>query len=256
MAIKTVKGVPARVKDEKAYGVAIQEQIIRPILSEVLIDFENAPRVGRAWIDAVENKIIEIQQNETFGEETATEALNHLRAYHKAKMIKSFSAAMGIDINPFMSDLGIRVDMTQALQENISLIKSIPEKSLNQVYAEFDNILTTKGFDEQALLKSLSDRFKVSQSRAEFIARDQTQKIIGNLNRVRQKNLGINEYIWQHMGDERVVGNPAGLYPEGNPGHMDHWIRNGVRFSWDAPPPDGHPGNAFNCRCIALAVVE
>ena len=30
-----------------------------------------------------------------------------------------------------------------------------------------------------------------------------------------------------------------------------HAANDGVIFAWDAPPPTGHPGEDFGCRCIA-----
>lgn len=244
--IKTVSGVRSLIKHEKTYGVAIQEQIIRPILSEVLIKFENAPANGAIWSQILNEELANIQANEILGREVATEAMDNIRHYHRERMLKSFQAAIGVDINPFMSELNIRPMMTKALSENINLIKSIPRETLPKVLAEFDSILTTKGFDQQALLEVLSNKFKVANNRAEFIARNETQKIIGTLNETRQKSLGINEYMWQTMEDLIVVGNPAGKYPDGKPGHMNHFVRNGVIFSWDNPPPDGHPGQPFN----------
>ena len=63
---------------------------------------------------------------------------------------------------------------------------------------------------------------------------------------------GATRYVWRTMKDVRVVGNPVGLYPVGNAEHGDHWSREGKIFSWDAPPHDGHPGEAYGCRCQAV----
>jgi len=251
-----IKGVHPRRKDERAYGRAIDEQIIRPILSEILVEFENAPPVGVAWTDILNKKIAEIRSDSALGVGLAQTAIDNLRRYHKEKMQSVFKSAMGVDINPFLSDLNIRPDMLRALQENINLIQDVPQKTLNDILSDFDKIFQEKGFDQDALVETLNSRFKMSKRRASFIAEDQTQKIIGELSRVRQTNLGINSYLWQTMEDLVVVGTPGGKYPIGTPGHMNHFVRNGLEFLWSQPPPDGHPGQAFNCRCVALAVVK
>ena len=253
---KIVKGVHPRRKDERRYGNAIDQQIIRPILSEILVSLETAPDVGRAWTDVIQKKIDEIKTDTTLGTNLAQEQIDLLRAYHKEKMIASFESAIGVNVNPFLHDINIRSDMIKALTENINLIQNVPQKTLTDILNDFDNILTEKGFDQEALVKTLNTRFKMSKTRASFIAEDQTQKIIGELSRVRQTNLGINSYEWQTMEDMVVVGTPGGKYPEGTAGHMDHFVRNGVEFLWSVPPPDGHPGQAFNCRCVALAIVQ
>ena len=98
-------------------------------------------------------------------------------------------------------------------------------------------------------------RFGVSATNAKRIARDQTNKTIGDLTKVRHEQAGVTEYIWRTAEDERVVGEPGGLYPTGNSRHMNHAERDGKRFRWDNPPPDGHPGQAIQCRCVAQAVI-
>ncbi|MNE68328.1 Phage Mu protein F like protein [compost metagenome] len=107
---------------------------------------------------------------------------------------------------------------------------------------------------------SLQDRLKkignISKNRAKFIARDQTAKLTGDLNQLRQADNGIEEYIWRNAGDQRVVGNPGGLYPKGNRAHGNHWEREGKTFRWDSPPSDGAPGHAPNCRCYAAPKLD
>jgi len=45
------------------------------------------------------------------------------------------------------------------------------------------------------------------------------------------------KYTWHTVGDGNV-----------RPSHAE---RNGKVYSWDSPPDDGHPGEAYNCRCTA-----
>jgi len=44
-------------------------------------------------------------------------------------------------------------------------------------------------------------------------------------------------YIWRTRGDNKV--------------RASHAANNGRVFSWDNPPPVGHPGEDYNCRCTA-----
>lgn len=240
------KGIGPRRKDESAYFKAIKKDILDPLLSRTKARLDSVPKIKAAYQRAVDAEFAFMTAGDEFGIATVQAALDNIRHVHKAQMIKAFQSALGVDINPFMSDLNIRPFMNQALFDNVALIKSIPQKLNLQIVDQFDKIFSTKGFDQQAMVQALETRFKVAKNRARFIARDQTEKIIGKLNQVRQTDLGIKSYTWQTSEDERVVGAPGGLYPEGSPGHMDHFIRNGVEFLWVAPPPDGHPGQAFN----------
>lgn len=98
----------------------------------------------------------------------------------------------------------------------------------------------------------LTDREAVSASRADLIARDQTLKTLGTINETRQTAIGITQYRWVTSRDERVRGNPDGRYPDADPSHYD---RDGEVFDWDSPPEGGHPGEDFQCRCIAVGII-
>lgn len=252
---RTPKGIGPRRKDENAYHQAIKRDILNPLFAKTKARLDSVPQIKAAYLRVVNEEFAFMTSGESYGIATVRLALDNIRQIHKAQMIKAFQSALGVDINPFMSDLNIRPLMNQALMDNVALIKSIPKNLNLQIVEHFEKIFLEKGFDQQALVKALEGRFKVANNRARFIARDQTEKIIGKLNQVRQSDLGIRSYKWQTSEDERVVGTPGGLYPEGTDGHMDHFLRNGVEFLWAAPPSDGHPGQAFNCRCTANPVI-
>lgn len=236
------KPVGPRIKDEKAYERAIKERILNPLFSGTMRRMHGIPGYKQAYIREINEEFERILRFEQYGQEVVQPAMDNIRAVHKAKMVKSFQAALGVDIMPLMSDLAIRPLMNQALMENVALIKSIPEKLNLQIVEEIGKIFDEKGFDEKAIFDMMQQRFKVAGSRAKLIARDQTSKITGNLNQARQTNLGITSYIWQTVKDERV-----------RPSHAE---KDGKRFLWAAPPPDtGHPGHDINCRCVQIPVI-
>ncbi len=88
----------------------------------------------------------------------------------------------------------------------------------------------------------LQGRTGVAESRAMLIARDQTTKLNGALNEIRQTEAGVTSYTWSTSLDERV--------------RDEHSEREGEVFDWDSPPEDGHPGEPIQCRCVAIPVVE
>lgn len=59
----------------------------------------------------------------------------------------------------------------------------------------------------------------------------------GLINELRQRALGIRQYIWRSRDDDKV--------------RSSHAAYDDRVFSWDDPPEGGHPGQAFNCRCHA-----
>ena len=58
---------------------------------------------------------------------------------------------------------------------------------------------------------------QVTQSRAANIARNEIKNLTSQLNTRRSVNAGFDIYEWQNSGDERVRGNPGGLYPNAKP---------------------------------------
>ncbi len=93
----------------------------------------------------------------------------------------------------------------------------------------------------------------VAADRAELIAVDQVGKLYGQVNAKRQQDLGVTEFIWRTVGDERVRGNPGGLYPKATP---SHWDRDSKTYRYDDPPKGKSgekelPGVPIRCRCSA-----
>lgn len=85
------------------------------------------------------------------------------------------------------------------------------------------------------------ERADVTKSRASLIARDQTLKLNGAVTRERQTASGIDKYIWSTSLDGRV--------------RDEHKELEALTFSWNDPPEPGHPGEDFQCRCVAIPVL-
>jgi len=102
-----------------------------------------------------------------------------------------------------------------------------------------------RGQRVELLAADLVERFGVSDSRAELIARDQILKLNGQINEARQTAAGVVEYEWSASQDERV-----------RDGHRD---LDATVHRWDTPPVTDqrtgathHPGGDYQCRCVAI----
>jgi SPP1 gp7 family putative phage head morphogenesis protein len=141
-------------------------------------------------------------------------------------------------------------------QENVDLITSIPARHLDDMRRLVGEAQST-GMRVETLAARIQEREDVSASRAELIARDQTLKANAQLTEIRHADAGITEYEWSTSRDERVRGNPDGLYPKSQ---SDHFVLEGTRHRWDNPPDTGagernHPGEDYQCRCVAIPVI-
>lgn len=116
---------------------------------------------------------------------------------------------------------------------NVALIKSIPTRFFDEVETAVTRE-ASQGERWENLAKTIEDRWGVSQSRAKLIARDQVGKFYGELNRTRQRGLGIRKATWRTVNDNRV--------------REEHGELNGTVYDL-SKPPEGGPGQPVNCRC-------
>lgn len=131
------------------------------------------------------------------------------------------------------------------VQENLNYIRSIRRQFLDRIRQDMgEMILNAQGKQLRAaeLSEMIQDIAHNARNRADLIARDQIGKLNGRLTQLRQQSAGIGRYEWSTSRDERV--------------RASHAEREGKIFSWDNPPPDGHPGMPIRCRCVAIPVID
>lgn len=153
-----------------------------------------------------------------------------------------------IKVDPFQSNKGLEEAMLTRAHTNIELIESIPEELL----ADVEDVVVprvTAGVRVEEIMQQVQERFGVSDSRAQLIARDQVGKFNGQLARERQEDLGVKTYVWSTSKDSRV--------------RADHAELEGQTFSYDDPPivdirtgRRANPGEDYQCRCQPLASVS
>ena len=174
--------------------------------------------------------------------------LNAINERQKKKSMEVWRKALGVDISAIFEDPIVQQGLNNMRLEAAYLIKTIPYDNIGKVAERVYQYYRGEPMPEgRTLTQQLAEAFKIKYERAKVIARDQTNKMNGNLTQLRQTSYGIEEYIWRTARDQRVVGNPAGFYPKGNRVHGNHWEREGKVFRWDTPPADGVPGISINC---------
>ena len=145
----------------------------------------------------------------------------------------------------FKMTAAVRDAFNASLQENISLIKSIPEKYLQQVEGVVMRSYAA-GRDLETMTKELRKLYPEAGRRVELIARDQSNKANAVVNRARQLELGITEAIWMHSH--------AGKVPR-----ADHLAANGKKYKIaEGCLISGQyiqPGEEINCRCTSRPIL-
>ncbi len=125
--------------------------------------------------------------------------------------------------------------------ENAALIRDIGATATRRVAALVTDCVRN-GSSTSDLRKAVQEELGIATRRAALIAVDQVGKFNGRLTQRRQQAIGITNYRWRGVLDQRE--RPA------------HVAREGVEFAWDDPPSDGNPGEPIRCRCVAEPVME
>ena len=236
---RPVNGVGPRRLDERVYARNLRRLALNPLMAQLRSGLSEASAASQALeiIDGV------FRGWHTAGlvEEEVVAHSGRLSGYHRKRLIQTFRTALGVDIRPVLSDAAIEPLMTAWRRENVSLIRTIPERFHESLHRRVGETFAKRPFDQQALSKVLNRGYKVAGSNLRRLTRDQTSKAIGQLTQARHEQLGISEYTWRTAQDERV--------------RPTHQVLDGTPQRWDSPPSVGHPGQDISCRCVAIPVV-
>ena len=189
---------------------------------------------------------------EKFGLRQKLESLaNRTRKLSISEWKRAVKSTLGIDIlDDYYLGEFYRHELQSWIDENVSLIQSIPKEALNEMH----NIVS-QGFKTGRTMTSMvwdiRNTYNVKKSSARLLARDQLGKLNSKLAQQQQTDAGVQEYTWRTAGDGRV--------------RDAHRNLNRKRFRWDQPPvvsepgkPERrcHPGEDYQCRCVAIPVFD
>jgi len=134
--------------------------------------------------------------------------------------------------------------MRQRLEDQVSLIKSLPTEAGQRVHKLTLEAITT-GRRAEDIAKDIARSGEVTASRAEMIARTEVGRTATELTKARAEYIGSEGYIWTTSRDSRVRDSHAKM--------------SGKFVRWDSPPTldgiTGHAGSVPNCRCIPYPVL-
>lgn len=158
------------------------------------------------------------------------------------KILKDGGWSVKFKMTPAQRDV-----LDAVVHENVSLIKSIPRKHLDDVEGMVMRSVAA-GRKLDVLAKDLQKQYGVTRRRATLIARDQNNKATTMLNRARQKELGVEEAVWVHSH--------AGKKPRPTHVKMDGKKYRVDQGMWD-PAVQKYilPGELINCRCFSRSVI-
>jgi SPP1 gp7 family putative phage head morphogenesis protein len=177
-----------------------------------------------------------------------------MAAVNQAAIQTQITPAFSVPGDVFSISPEMEIAVKASIEENVSLIKSIPGQFLDRVAGAVTRSMQSGGSTKQ-LAAEIKSYAGMTDRRAINIALDQTRKTYTALNIRRFQAAGIKKFKWIHVGGSVT---PRHHHLENFPGGL-----NGGIFPLDDPPVidpktgiKGFPAQLPYCRCIMAAVFE
>lgn len=225
-------------------AAAVREDVL-PVVARELAAEAAAKRIVQDVDSATFERIKQLGQSLGI---IASDAINRILGLEGQRHTKTFmqtaKRALGIDLSAVVRTEDLENYLEIAATRNAGLIKGLSDLTVQRVQTTVTNAVL-QGRTATELKKQLVGDFGFADSRAKLIARDQIAKTNSDMNRIRQTQAGITEYIWRTSHDERV--------------RPRHKKCDGKTFKYGEPTLAEQglpPGQPIQCRCIAQAIVE
>jgi len=243
----TMPPIEERLTTVRSYQ-AVMRKMLKALADETRNAIIPAYAPDRLQRDADSSTFTRLRQLAAALSATASQTVNGILGLEAVRHTDTFKATVkrviGVDISAVVSQEDLGDYLRQAAARNTSLIVSVGDDVVKRIE---QTVLRNSiaGASVKSLRAELVEQFGIVGRRADIIARDQTAKMVSDLNRVRQEQAGITTYVWATSQDERV-----------RPLHQE---LDGKTYEWGKPTgAEGGlpPGQPIMCRCVARAVVE
>lgn len=165
---------------------------------------------------------------------------DQVREHATDEQVRQVRAVMGVAPS-FYDDEVVGGLLNEWKRRNGAFITQFSEQEISEAQAVVSRAVRS-GRSTEDVKRDLRKRFRISDNRAERIARTEISQLNSQITRERQRELGIEKFVWITARDERVRD------------QHEEW--DGREFEWDNPPDGVLPGEPINCRCQARASVE
>jgi SPP1 gp7 family putative phage head morphogenesis protein len=257
-----VKGTPLNpnVGEQAIYSAQLERMTIKMVdetTRRVIKLFRQDPNFAQDASTASQARILMSELTKKF-----TQLFNSNAKPVAKKMVerenRSSKRSMHTSLKQLSGGLSIKTDvmtpeikdiMSASVQENVGLIKSIPQEYLGKVQgAVMRSISSGNGLAD--LVPFLEKQKGMTKRRARNIALDQTRKAYNGINRGRMQAIGVKQYEWLHTAGSQKP-------------RPQHIAMSGNIYSLDDPPviddntgERGIPGQLPNCKCRMVPVIK
>jgi SPP1 gp7 family putative phage head morphogenesis protein len=201
-----------------------------------------------------------------FDSEEFSKKLNVYKYFDKTlwKVEKDFQKSIeNITVVPELTDEQREI-ISKDWQRNLQLyIKKFTDEQIFKLRDIVNQNVFEHGNRREVLIKHIQDTYNVTENKAKFLARQETNLLMAKYKQTKYEDAGVDEYEWRcvHMPHQPT---PQSVYKPGEV-RYSHGILEGKIFSWKNPPCTTAPGQAkrynnpgqdYNCRCFAIPLVR
>lgn len=163
-----------------------------------------------------------------------------------------------ITVTPKLTD-SVKEKISEEYSNNMKLyIVGWTEEEILKLRAEV-KASALKGARYENLIDDIKKSYGVSQNKAKFLARQETNLLLSKFKQEKYVESGIKQYRWGCVKMPHQAKNAD--YHEGDVRYY-HAKNEGEVFDFDKPPivnKNGdrkHPGEDYNCRCFMIPIVK
>lgn len=157
---------------------------------------------------------------------------------------RSMSQEIGVQMARQLAETDIGVTVTQSLDAQVQLIKSLPRHAAEQAH-EYVREAALKGQRASDIADRIMALGGITRRRAVLIARTETSRFSTELLKARAQTVGSTGYTWRTASDSDV--------------RPSHKFMSGRHVLWGSPPTldgmTGHAGCLPHCRCYPEPVI-
>ena len=159
----------------------------------------------------------------------------------------------GLSLKTGVVPEGMNDVVRASIEENVSLIKSIPEEYFKNLTGSVMRSITT-GRGLADLEPEISKYAGQTERRAKNIALDQTRKAYNSVNKQRMQAIGVKQFEWVHSGGSQKP-RESHIRISGTIFNFDNLYNE--QAALNVPVSDrGIPGEAIFCRCTMIPVIK
>lgn len=227
---------------QKCYKISFDKLPTSLLVAIAQSDAQFSKRIEliRAFLTEVEGNIELITESMVFDDQLSTVLSD------AGQQIRQTVRRLHI-IEPELSPMQRQVFIDKYTNNIRTKIKSWTPQQMQSMRQKIEK-LVLDGFREDAVERLFLQENNKFASRAKFWARNETSLVLSEFKRQQYTAMGFTRFVWKTRKDSTV--------------RDDHRELESRIFSYDNPPiidkrtgQTGLPGQAYNCRCVAIPVV-